>query len=260
MADYTQNTFFSPKDSLISGDPAKRIRGSDIDAEFVEIQSAISTKEDKSSKNQPSGYVGLDASQQVPRVYLPQANELLRGTVELATVEEATTGTDTERAVTPAGLKAAMPVVVSYSVQKSANTSVTNTIDYALDPHLVTPSVVAGVYDIDAVLDVLFPALSVGGFGFSLAGGTATLRNDATLDASSTSTVWSFVGGGAYLAFARHAGGDQNSGGAASARFLAKARVVVTSPGTIGLQWAQGAASGTTTLVAGSWMTVRKVG
>lgn len=40
---------------------------------------------------------------------LPSATETTKGIIELATVAEATTGNDTTRAVTPAGLKAAVP-------------------------------------------------------------------------------------------------------------------------------------------------------
>lgn len=46
MADYTQITDFSAKDSLSSGDPEKLILGSDVDGEFSAIASAISSKYD----------------------------------------------------------------------------------------------------------------------------------------------------------------------------------------------------------------------
>lgn len=44
MSDYTQNTSFTAKDSLPSGTPAKKILGTELDAEFSEIATAISTK------------------------------------------------------------------------------------------------------------------------------------------------------------------------------------------------------------------------
>lgn len=46
MTDYSQNTTFADKDALSSGDPNKVIKGSDVDAEFSEIQTAIATKID----------------------------------------------------------------------------------------------------------------------------------------------------------------------------------------------------------------------
>jgi len=44
MSNYTQITDFSVKDSLASGDAAKVIKGSDIDAELSAISTAIATK------------------------------------------------------------------------------------------------------------------------------------------------------------------------------------------------------------------------
>lgn len=61
MSNYTQNVFFTPKDSLTTGDPAKKIKGSEMDAELSEIQTAIASKQDTSAKNTANGYAGLDA-------------------------------------------------------------------------------------------------------------------------------------------------------------------------------------------------------
>lgn len=49
MADYTQITNFTIKDSLPSGDPEKIILGSDFDAEFAAIEAAIASKVDTTS-------------------------------------------------------------------------------------------------------------------------------------------------------------------------------------------------------------------
>lgn len=46
MSNYTQSTFFAPKDSLTTGDPLKIIKGADIDPEFSAISTAIATKVD----------------------------------------------------------------------------------------------------------------------------------------------------------------------------------------------------------------------
>jgi len=48
MSDYTQITDFSVKDSLPSGDAEKIILGSDVDAEFAAISTAIASKADAS--------------------------------------------------------------------------------------------------------------------------------------------------------------------------------------------------------------------
>jgi hypothetical protein len=46
MANYSQTTFFGPKDALTPGDPLKIIRGVDVDAELSAISTAVATKID----------------------------------------------------------------------------------------------------------------------------------------------------------------------------------------------------------------------
>lgn len=46
MSNYSQSTFFTPKDSLTPGDPLKVIKGADVDPEFSAISTAIATKVD----------------------------------------------------------------------------------------------------------------------------------------------------------------------------------------------------------------------
>jgi hypothetical protein len=49
MSNYTKTTNFAVKDSLASGNPAKIIKGSEIDAEYSNIQTAVATKADTAS-------------------------------------------------------------------------------------------------------------------------------------------------------------------------------------------------------------------
>lgn len=49
MSNYTQTTFFAPKDLLLSGNPAKLIKGADVDPELAAIATAIATKYDSSN-------------------------------------------------------------------------------------------------------------------------------------------------------------------------------------------------------------------
>ena len=44
MANYTKTTNFAVKDTLASGNPAKIIKGSEIDSEFNAIQNSIEDK------------------------------------------------------------------------------------------------------------------------------------------------------------------------------------------------------------------------
>ena len=49
MANYVKATYFTGKDSLITGNPAKIIKGAEIDDEFNAISTAIATKPDSNS-------------------------------------------------------------------------------------------------------------------------------------------------------------------------------------------------------------------
>jgi len=46
MSDYTKTTNFAAKDSLVSGNAAKVVKGTEIDAEFNNIATAVATKSD----------------------------------------------------------------------------------------------------------------------------------------------------------------------------------------------------------------------
>lgn len=49
MSDYTKSTNFTVKDSLPSGNTNKVVRGSELDAEFTNIQTAVATKVEKNN-------------------------------------------------------------------------------------------------------------------------------------------------------------------------------------------------------------------
>jgi len=49
MSNYTKTTNFAVKDTLASGNPAKIIKGSEIDTEFNNIQTNVATKSDTAS-------------------------------------------------------------------------------------------------------------------------------------------------------------------------------------------------------------------
>ncbi len=49
MSNYTKATNFAIKDGLSTGDPAKVVKGTEIDTEFTAIASAISSKADSNS-------------------------------------------------------------------------------------------------------------------------------------------------------------------------------------------------------------------
>lgn len=49
MTDYTKSTNFASKDSLLSGNPLKIVKGTEIDTEFNNIATAVATKADKNN-------------------------------------------------------------------------------------------------------------------------------------------------------------------------------------------------------------------
>jgi hypothetical protein len=51
MANYTKTTNFAAKDSLTSGNASKVVKGSEIDTEFTNIQTAITSKVDGTLTN-----------------------------------------------------------------------------------------------------------------------------------------------------------------------------------------------------------------
>lgn len=68
MSDYTKSTNFATKDNLSSGNPLKIVKGTEIDTEFNNIQTAIATKADLTSPTftgtptLPTGTIGVTQS------------------------------------------------------------------------------------------------------------------------------------------------------------------------------------------------------
>jgi hypothetical protein len=236
MSNYTQATYFGPKDTLSVGDPLKRAKGTEIDAELLAISTAIATKQDS------AGAATTGAS----------------GVVELATAAETATGTDATRAVTPAGLKEAYNVVFA---QKSASTTVTASTTLIDDPHLVTPSLAVGTYEVDLALQVGYDADSTGGFKNAF-GGTSTIRLTSGIDNASKMVMLQYASGDNLAIFdigSHGVSGTANTPARSGAAWAIKAMLVLTAPGTINFRWAQFSANGATTLGEGSWMRVRRV-
>jgi hypothetical protein len=57
MSNYTKSTNFATKDALASGNPAKIVKGTEIDTEFNNIATAIATKTDNSNANITGGTI-----------------------------------------------------------------------------------------------------------------------------------------------------------------------------------------------------------
>jgi len=107
MSDYTKSTDFASKDNLTSGNPLKIIKGTEIDTEFNNIQTAIATKLD--SSNAPSGtIVGTTDTQTLTNKTLtnPTVNNYTEGVVSIGTVTSSNTLSLTNGTVQTATLTA----------------------------------------------------------------------------------------------------------------------------------------------------------
>jgi hypothetical protein len=62
MSDYTKSTNFATKDSLSSGNPLKIVKGTEINTEFDNIQTAIATKADLSSPTFTTPNIGTPSA------------------------------------------------------------------------------------------------------------------------------------------------------------------------------------------------------
>ena len=101
MSDYTKSTNFASKDNLTSGNPAKIVKGTEIDTEFNNIATAIATKQDYdadlaafAAKTAPSGdVVGTTDTQGLTNKTLtnPTVTNYVESVVAIGTVTTAHT-------------------------------------------------------------------------------------------------------------------------------------------------------------------------
>ena len=101
MSDYAKTTNFASKDNLTSGNPAKIVKGTEIDTEFNNIATAIATKQDYDAdlaafalKTAPSGdVVGTTDTQGLTNKTLtnPTVTNYVESVVAIGTVTSAHT-------------------------------------------------------------------------------------------------------------------------------------------------------------------------
>jgi hypothetical protein len=107
MSNYTKSTDFATKDNLTSGNPLKIVKGTEIDTEFNNIQTAIATKLDASGA--PTGtIVGTTDTQTLTNKTLtnPTINNYVEGVVAIGTVTSSNTLSLTNGTVQTATLTA----------------------------------------------------------------------------------------------------------------------------------------------------------
>lgn len=71
MSDYTKTVNFAAKDALTTGNPAKVASGTEVDTEFNNIATAVSTKLDSSKRGANNGVASLDSGGLVPSSQIP---------------------------------------------------------------------------------------------------------------------------------------------------------------------------------------------
>ena len=116
MSDYSKTTNFASKDNLTSGNPAKIVKGTEIDTEFNNIATAIATKQDYDSdlaafalKTAPTGdVVGTTDTQGLTNKTLtnPTVTNYVESVVAIGTVSSSSTLSLTNGTVQTATLTA----------------------------------------------------------------------------------------------------------------------------------------------------------
>ena len=116
MSDYSKTTNFASKDNLTSGNPAKIVKGTEIDTEFNNIATAIATKQDYDSdlaafaaKTAPTGdVVGTTDTQGLTNKTLtnPTVTNYVESVVAIGTVSSSSTISLTSGTVQTATLTA----------------------------------------------------------------------------------------------------------------------------------------------------------
>lgn len=177
MSNYTKTVDFAAKDALVTGNPSKAGRGSEVGTEFDNIAISIATKEDVANKGAPSGYAALDSGSKLSSTNLPTT------------------------------------VSTAYWVCKTADTSKSSNITLADDPHLVIAIPAIGTYMVNLVAYTSFNGGglqvrmnytgSIGSTSRFFAGGIQLAANYGATASYNSTLVWSTTTTSAvdYLAF-----------------------------------------------------------
>jgi hypothetical protein len=139
LSDYTQVTFFTPKDALASGNPAKLIKGTEFDVELSAISDAIASKTDASDPIDADTFEGValadlggNATGNVGYLALPQTTVNANYTAVLADAGGIIRDTSGLATLTiPANASVAFPVgtTLTFINTGSGSTSVAITSD-----------------------------------------------------------------------------------------------------------------------------------
>ena len=135
MSNYTKSTNFASKDNLSSGNPLKIVKGTEIDTEFNNIQTAIATKQDYDAdlttwagKTAPSGTVlGTTDTQTLTNKTIAYSDNTLTDVASVTATQTLTGKTLTTPVLTnPTVTNYVESVVAIGTVTSSSTLSLTN--------------------------------------------------------------------------------------------------------------------------------------
>jgi hypothetical protein len=130
MSSYTKSTDFASKDALLTGNPLKVVKGTEIDDEFNSIQTAVNSKADTNSPDltgtptAPTAATATNTTQIASTAFVQsqKASPVFTGT---PTAPTASFGTDTTQLATTAFVQAALealyPVGTIYTSVSATN-------------------------------------------------------------------------------------------------------------------------------------------
>lgn len=142
MANYTKATNFASKDSLLTGNPSKLIRGSEIDAEYNAIATAVATKADTNSPTftgtplVPTATTGTNTQQVASTAFVSTAVTNGLATLGTMSTQNANNVNITGGAIS--GLSSALPVLSGGTGVTTATG--TGSVVRATSPTLTTPN------------------------------------------------------------------------------------------------------------------------
>jgi hypothetical protein len=222
MSNYSKTVNFAAKDALVTGNPAKAGKGTEIDTEFNNIATAIATKQDASNAAVKDADNAFSTDQTV------NGNLIVTG--------NATSGW-------------------SKYAAKSATTSRNSTTSRTDDPHLVLSSLSAGTWAFEAQLFFYSTSSDAGGVSMSLAFSGTTSSAFRTAYGTIGGPFW-----GASAITSAVANTSSSSNSTAPAWEILKGFLVVTVAGNLSVQWAQFSSDANNlNLLAGSYITARRV-
>ena len=137
MSSYTKSTDFASKDALLTGNPLKVVKGTEIDDEFNAIQTAVNSKADTNSPaltgtpTAPTASAATSTTQIASTAFV-QAQKASPAFTGTPTAPTATTGTDTTQIATTAFVQQEItaneytPVYASQTVKGSVRAYISN--------------------------------------------------------------------------------------------------------------------------------------